>query len=172
MFILSQDNSDTRYASKSILKAAARAKGISPTGQEWSTLGRDSREILEALLAKDPDHLVFTFWSEEVYALSQDLQRKLPDTRFYAHLDFLSGYRSFTGSPGMPPGIECSTDHGYQDYLADALILAVEAIREFGPDRDQLKLHIPQMKLNGGRTGTITFDKMGNRADLPESKKP
>ncbi len=161
--ILSRDNSDTRYAVRSLVKAGAKKDGISPVILEWLKEEQDSRTIFKKICQMKPDHLVFTFWSEDLFRLSRELWKQCPEIMLYGNLDFISGLQQYPGPVNIPEGLIAASPYGYLDYLADGLMLAMEAIRTHGTSRDILKDQIPQMKYSGSITGPILFDDMGNR---------
>ena len=163
MLVLTRDDSDTRYACRSLLRAGARVPGISPLKLEWKSGGDEFGAMPDEIIAKAPEHLVLTFWSEEVFRMSRVLLKLHPEIRQYAHVNFLSGLQHHPETVNIPKGLLASTGYGYLDYLADGLRLAMDAIQKYGTDRDVLKEKIPEIEFNGGSTGPISFDEMGNR---------
>jgi len=174
--ILSQESYDTRFAERSLTRAAARGNGRSPQILSLDTTVFDREVLVRQILDRDPDCLVIPFDASFMGDLLVSLRTARPSMKIYGTLHFAMGaelrgpgWQDYEGVcmvyprlPGDPPAALADSRSAY---LYDAFHLVMQAAYRTGTQRDAISDFISQTPYSGGITGSISFDDLGNRQD-------
>ncbi len=176
--ILSIDTYDTRYALRSLTKAAGRVSGMAPLLFNLDTNNIQLDKVLEQLISSELDHLVVPFYAPFLEVLINGLTEKTPDLKIYGTLHFAMGAESRDLSWENYEGVYMPVNlfdkklydtlpDSHSAYLYDAVNLVISAILHVGTERETITDYISASTYSSGATGTISFDDLGNRQGVP-----
>ena len=173
--ILTQESYDTRFAERSLTKAAARGNGRSPQILSLDTTGYDREALVRQISECDPDCLVIPFDASFMEDLLASLRTARPSMKIYGTLHFAMGaelrgpWQDYEGVcmiyprlPGDPPAALADSRSAY---LSDAFRLVMHAAYRTGTQREAISDFISETPFSEGITGSISFDELGNRQD-------
>ena len=173
--ILTLESYDTRFAERSLTKAAARGNGRSPQILSLDTTGYDREALVRQITDRDPDCLVIPFDASFMGDLLASLRTARPSMKIYGTLHFAMGaepkgpWQDYEGVcmvyprlPGDPPAELADIRSAY---LTDAFRLVMHAAYRTGTQREAISDFISETPYSGGITGSISFDELGNRQD-------
>lgn len=174
--ILSARDYDARYAVKSLTTALAGKTGKTPLLIEVDSEILPQNEIIDKILDSHLDHLVIPFDTDYMESLIKGLGKECPDLRIYGTLhlamgmenrepawDSLEGMYMLNGQfdrakhPVLP--------NKRSAYVYDAVSMVIHAIYQVGTGREPIAEYLLKSVHSEGSTGSISFDKMGNRLD-------
>ena len=176
--ILSIDSYDTRYALKSLTKAAARAGGPAPLIINLDTTDIQLQKIVEKISSYRLDHLIIPYDAPYLAELIQDLVAQNSGLKIYGTLHFSMGMESRDLSREAYEGVymiglefnrtlQKNLPNSQSAYLYDAVKLVINAIQQVGTERVSITEYISASTYSSGATGTISFDALGNRQSVP-----
>jgi len=176
--ILSNQSYDTRYAVKSLTRAAVQKSGVSPRVLSLDTFGSKINDVVEEITGGHFKHLIIPFDAEYNWELIKKLRETNPDLNIYGTLHFTMGVekqeaalKDYEGIYILGPHLDKTRENSLPDirsaYLYDAVNLVIEAIRQVGTDRVAITDYIAGSTYSGGVTGMISFDDLGNRQHVP-----
>lgn len=172
--ILSQDQYDTRYAVKSLIKYAARKNGHSPLVLQADSIASVTADLLAKLEQARIKHLVIPFYSESSLQLIVRIREHMPLLSLYGTLALCAGLEKEDLSRKELQGMtlvhsyssemnEEQFNDPYAFYTYEGIKLILNAIQKVGSDRESIKEYLYTVKLNKENTGALMFDDMGNR---------
>ena len=176
VIILSNGSYDCRYAVRSLTKTMAQKAGISPQVISLDPGNPKLNEITGKIAAGEADHLIIPFAAPFHGQLVRMLRDRHPDLKIYGTLHFSFGverrkeaWKPYEGMYLLGPLINkqasASLSGSHAAFLYDAVNLVIHAIRQVGTEREAITGYISGSNLSNGATGSITFDKLGNRTD-------
>jgi len=174
--ILTQESYDTRFAERSLTKAAAMENGRPPQILSLDTTGYDREAVVRQIMDLDPDCLVIPFDAFFMKELLASLRMARPSMKIYGTLHFAMGaelrgpgWQDYEGVcmiyprlPGDPPAALADSRSAY---VSDAFHLVMNAAHRTGTKREAISDFISETPFSGGITGSISFDELGNRQD-------
>jgi len=186
--IIYGEDYNSRMAAKSYTRISARM-GINPP--ELMMINSEeiaSSQIADRLKNKKIRHLVITFHTGVTLEIINEARKMISSLMVYGTHTFCSGmnmdhpnresYEKMIlisrGSLHHPPGEQFRSAFKSrfgqlpgiaESYAYDGMNLIIEAIRKAGLDREAIKDTIAGIHYSGGVTGSIAFDKFGNRID-------
>lgn len=173
--ILSNGSYDCRYAVKSLTKIMAQKAGISPMLIPQDSAGTDLKVLAANIINKQADHLIIPFSAPFHGELVRMLRDRHPDLKMYGTLHFSFGvehrkepWKLYEGMYLLGPLTEqgnTSLASSHAAFLYDAVNLVIQAIRQVGTEREAITEYITSSTHSNGATGSIAFDKLGNRTD-------
>jgi len=176
--ILSVDTYDTRYAVRSLTKAAGRENAKAPLLFNLDTTNIQLQKILEQLSSHQLDHLIIPFHAPYLSELIPGIRELKPDLKIYGTLHLCMGienrdssWKAFEGVYMIGPNFNKKLHEKLPDsqsaYLYDAVKLVINAIQEVGTERETITEYLSESTYSKGSTGTIFFDELGNRQSVP-----
>ena len=174
--ILSVGSYDTKYAVRSLTKAAARETGQAPKVIGLDSSAIDQTVIIDKIKLCNSAHLIIPFDAPYLSNLIRNLRQELPDLKIYGTLHFTMGvekrkeaWKLYEGMFMIRPLIDTRNNTSLSDsrsaYVFDAITLVVNAVRQVGTSRENITEYISKSTYSEGATGSISFDELGNRID-------
>lgn len=172
--ILSKETYDTRYAVKSLTKAAAGETGMPPLILDLDTTSNIQDDVLEKILGNNINHLVIPLDALYLKDLIKTLGKEKPELKIYGTLHFSIGLENRKDAWDSYEGIYMVSPHLDRDkysalpnsqsaYMYDAVNLVINAIEQVGTEREAITDYISKSDYSKGVTGSISFDELGNR---------
>ena len=176
VIILSNGSYDCRYAVKSLTKTMAQKAGISPQVITLDPENPKLNDITGKIAASNADHLIIPYSAPFHGELLRMLRDRHPELKIYGTLHFSFGlerrneaWKPYEGmyllGPLLLEGKSASLASSHAAFLYDAVSLVIHAIRQAGTEREAITEFISGSTLSNGATGSIAFDKLGNRTD-------
>lgn len=177
--ILSTDTYDARYAVKSLTKEVTRKTGSAPMIISVDSLGKHEQRIIEKIRKSALEHLIVPFDAASSRELLVALKKAMPSLRIYGTLHFTMGveirqiqWRDYEGMFVISAGpIWIGNDFLFHPARSgsayDAVDLVIQSVKQVGTDREAIKNYLLKIHYDEGKTGPISFDKMGNRTRKP-----
>jgi branched-chain amino acid transport system substrate-binding protein len=185
--VLSNDVYDHAYGARSFTRIAALEEKVSPLILSVDTSRSDVSSILETLRSYEVKHLVLSFNSAVSLKLLESVRKSIPEMQFYGTLGFIAAlnqgdplWHKLEGMFIVSPGVLTATEGasfqerfmnraGYpppicSSFTYDGVTLVIHAIQNAGTNRESIRDELISIQEPSGATGSIAFDKMGNRS--------
>ncbi len=177
--ILSTESYDARYAINSITSAVNLEKNSAPLIISVDALGKQQQQIIEKIHSSAIEQLIIPFDAEMNMELLVSLRKVMPSLHIYGTLHFTMGaesrkipWKHYEGMYVVSAGpFWIGNDYLFtnarEGFAFDGVDLVIQAIKKVGTDREDIKNYLLGINYYGHRTGTISFDKLGNRMRKP-----
>lgn len=147
--VVALDNYDGKKSAEAFIGEVKQKGYVHP--EVFKDLNED--ELIKMIKLKSWDAVVLAGTLKDV----DKIENLVNNYETFAFLNFFSFFESSEQFDNVKSMFAPS-----MDYVQDGILIAIEAIKKFGPDAEAIRVGFKDLKFEGS-TGKVEFDKFGNR---------